>query len=303
MHDPTGRIVMWIGSNTDITDLVQARETIVERRKELERLVNERTAKLQEAVEQMEEFSYSVSHDLRAPLRSMSGYARILLDDYADKLDEDGRDYLRRIENAGARMDRLTQDILTYSRISRTAVQLEPVPLQTLISEIIEQHRHDHPDATYLIDGPLPIVLGNEALLTQVVSNLMSNATKFVAPGVLPRIRIRAETIDGSARLWFEDNGIGIAPGNQSRIWGVFERLHPKGSYAGTGIGLAIVRKAVEKMKGAAGLESDGTCGCRFWIQLSRASSPPHEPTRAHRTSVIVFSQNQLPPCDAEPHA
>ena len=268
----------------------------IERRKsaeQLEALVAERTASLQKAIEQMEEFSYSVSHDLRAPLRSMSGYARALLDDYADKLGDEATEYLRRIERAGMRMDRLTQDILTYSRISRTVTPPEAVALEPLVSEIVQQFRQDAPHATFEIAAPLPAVLGNEPMVTQIVSNLLGNAVKFVAAGVAPKVRVRAETRGEMVRVWFEDNGIGIAPEHQNRIWRVFERVHATSDYGGTGIGLAIVRKAAEKMKGAAGVESDGTNGSRFWVELSPAlsamSSVKTRPTSP--SGMIVFSK------------
>ncbi len=121
----------YIGACVDITESVQAKQTLSDSRKDLERLVNERTASLQEVITQMEEFSYSVSHDLRAPLRAMQGYATALLEDYADKLDPEGQDYLRHIASAGERMDRLTRDVLVYSKIPRTAFKLQPVALDS----------------------------------------------------------------------------------------------------------------------------------------------------------------------------
>src|SRR6185503_14316332 len=124
----------------DITEIVKVRETMAERRQELETLVAERTASLREAVAQMEEFSYSVSHDLRSPLRAMQGYARVVLEDYGDRLDAEGREYLQRIVNAGARMDRLTQDVLNYSKIGRGSMRLELVSLDKLITETIQQY-------------------------------------------------------------------------------------------------------------------------------------------------------------------
>ena len=125
--------------------------------------------------------------------------------------------------------------------------------------------------AEILIEGPLPPVLGNEALLTQCISNLLSNALKFVPPGTSPRVKIRAEALEGEVRVWFEDNGIGIAPENHSRIFRLFERIHPASHYEGTGIGLTIVRKAVERMGAHLGFESAPGKGSRFWIQLRKA--------------------------------
>jgi PAS domain S-box-containing protein len=245
----------------------------------LESLVNQRTASLRDVVAQMEEFSYSVSHDLRAPVRSMRGYAQAVLEDHGDKLDDNGRDLLGRILRNGERMDRLIQDLLTYSRVSRRNMPLEPVSVQKLVAEIIQQYPAIQPDrADIYIDEPLPDVLGHEPSLTQVLSNLLSNAAKFVPPGTRPRITITAELRGNVVRLWFEDNGIGIKPESQSRLFGMFERIHSDRPYEGTGIGLAIVRKAIERMNGTAGVISDGINGSRFWVELPLAPSPSDKP-------------------------
>jgi|GEM_PF-1124771 len=270
--NPQNEPVRLIGTVLDITDLVKARETMAERRGELEQLVAERTASLREAVAQMEEFSYSVSHDLRSPLRAIQGYAEIVLEDYKDKLDPQAHDYLQRISNAGARMDLLTQDVLTYSKIGRVAMRLEPVSLDRLVAETIQQYVYTaslHGGVT--VDAPLPSVLGHAPSLVQAVSNLLANAVKFVPKGTPPRVRVWAERRGAEVRLWVEDNGIGIPPEHQTRIWGMFERLNPREHYEGTGIGLAIVRKSIERMGGKVGLESDGKHGSKFWIQLPAA--------------------------------
>ena len=271
-RDDSGRVMRLIAAVFDITDLVKARETTEERRIELEHTVEERTASLQQAVGQMEEFSYSVSHDLRAPLRAIQTYAETLLEDYGAKLDDEGLEYLQRILNASARMDRLTRDVLTYSKVSRTSVAVAAISLDRLVSETIEQYAPaQRRNGAIRVESPLGSVLAHEPLLVQAVSNLIGNGIKFVVPGRELRLRIRTEPRDGEVRLWVEDNGIGIPPEYQHRIWGMFERVHPKESFEGTGIGLAIVRKAAERMGGSVGLDSDGVTGSRFWIQLPAA--------------------------------
>ncbi len=266
---PQGTFQGYIGACVDITESIQAKETLAERRKELERVVLERTASLQEAIAQMEEFSYSVSHDLRAPLRAMHGYATALLEDYQDKLDEDGREYLQRIISAGTRMDRLTRDVLVYSKIPRAEVPLHKVALDKLVTDIVQQYLQSKTKgAEITVATPLLPVVGNESFLAQAVSNLVDNAVKFSIADRLTRIRIWTEPHQNQVRLWVEDAGIGILPEHQSRIWGMFERIHPQHLYEGTGIGLAIVRKTIERMNGTMGVESDGATGSRFWIQL-----------------------------------
>jgi len=251
----------------------------IERRRSgetLERMVNERTASLREAIAQMEEFSYSVSHDLRAPVRAMQCYAEVLMEDYGAQLDEHAKKYLDRIIHGGTRMDRLIQDILTYSRLSRREIQLHPISLDKLTREIVRQYLDlgsaANPDIS--VEGHLSTVIGHEPSLSQAISNLLNNAVKFVAPGTAPKVHVRTERRNGDVRLWIEDNGIGIKPEYQHRLFSVFERVHPEKNYEGTGIGLAIVRKAAERMGGKAGVESDGVNGSKFWIQLPAAENP-----------------------------
>jgi signal transduction histidine kinase len=248
----------------------------IERRRSaeaLDALVNERTASLRQAIEQMEEFSYTVSHDLRAPVRAMRGYAEAILQDYGRQLDPEGIALLTRIHHNSARMDRLIADVLTYSRVSRRELRLEPLAMEKLLADVIQQYPEMQPPrATIEICPPFAPVLAHEPSLAQVLSNLLGNAVKFVAPGTQPRVRIRGEPLNGRVRVWFEDNGIGIKPEYQSRIFGMFERVHPHANYEGTGVGLAIVRKALERMNGTVGLESDGVSGCKFWIELPAAN-------------------------------
>jgi PAS domain S-box-containing protein len=240
----------------------------------LEALVNDRTASLRQIMAQMEEFSYSVSHDLRAPVRAMRGYADVILQDHGWRLEAEARELLTRIARSGERMDRLIQDLLTYSRISRREVTLEAVSLDKLVREVMQQYPDMRPEkADIEVEGRLPDVIAHEPSLTQVVSNLLSNAVKFVPPHGRARVRVRADQRDSRARLWIMDNGIGIKPEHQSRLFGMFERIHPESEYEGTGIGLAIVRKAIERMNGTVGVESDGISGSRFWVDLPMAQT------------------------------
>jgi signal transduction histidine kinase len=245
-----------------------------EHAQDLEIRVAERTASLREAVAQTEEFSYSVSHDLRSPLRAMQGYATALMEDYADKLDEQGRHYLHRIVNSSARMDRLIQDILTYSRLSRREFFPQPIILDRLVKDIIQQYPEMQPPNATIICGPLLNVTGHEPSLSQAISNLLSNAVKFVDAETTPKVKVWTEARDGRVILYVQDNGIGVRAEDQHRLFGMFERLHPEKRFPGTGIGLAIVRRAMDRMGGKAGMESDGVNGSRFWLDLPRADNP-----------------------------
>ena len=285
VKDRNGKIIGASKIARDITErkraereLHEARERLARAKNELERRVQERTASLQQAIEQMEEFSYTVSHDLRAPVRAMHGYAQVLQEDYADQLGEEARDYLQRIIRSGARMDRLIQDVLTYSRLTRRDVAIEPVCLDKLVREIAGQFPKIQSGAAQIfVEKKLPSVLAHEPALSQAISNLMDNALKFVEPGTTPRVHIRAERHNGQVRLCIRDNGIGIPLDQQARLFGMFERVHPDKKYEGTGIGLALVRKAAERMGGKVGMESDGRTGCQFWIQLPEANNYEHK--------------------------
>ena len=228
------------GSMRDITDQKRIAEN-------LERMVGERTAKLRETIGELEAFSYSIAHDLRAPLRSLQGYAEVLLAEHSDRLAPDGKEYLERIGTAANRMDRLILDVLNYSRIVRSDLRLERVPLGSLIDDIIETYPMFAPEkADIEVARPLPTVLGNDAMLTQVFSNLLGNAVKFTAAGLRPKIKVWSEFRGPYARVLVRDNGIGIAEDQHQKIFEVFQQADTR--HGGTGIGLAIVKKAIERI-------------------------------------------------------
>jgi signal transduction histidine kinase len=246
-----------------------AQSTLADRAGHLERLVAERTAKLQETVAELESYSYSIAHDMRAPLRSMSSFARLVQTEHGEQLDEVGKKHLGRVIAAAQRLDHLVTDVLNYSSVSRRKLDLRTVDLEKLLDEAIHNEpAFQSPRAEIEIQHPLHKVTAHEPSLMQVVNNLLSNAVKFVLPGVVPRVTVRSEVVNDDVRLWFEDNGIGIAPGDKERVFSLFGRLNPASEFEGTGIGLTIVRKAVERMDGKVGVESDRGNGSRFWIQL-----------------------------------
>jgi PAS domain S-box-containing protein len=238
---------------------------------ELEKTVVERTAKLREIVSELEAFSYSLSHDLRAPLRAIQGFTELVLTDYGDKIPE-GVDYLRRVVNAAARMDRLIQDVLAFARVSRQEIAVSRVDPEKLVRDLVEERPELHPPrGNVTVDSPLPPVIGHDASLTQCLANLLDNAVKFVPPGVVPQVRVFAERHGTRVRINVKDNGIGIEPEGQRRLFAVFQRLATAHTYQGTGIGLAIVRKAAERMGGTVGVESTPGQGSTFWVELPAA--------------------------------
>ncbi len=263
----------------DITKRKEAEEALSRANNEiarhavhLEEVVAERTAQLRETIGELEGFSYSVSHDMRAPLRAMQGYAQYLVEEYSSKLNEQAVDYLQQIMRSSVRLDCLITDVLSYTRILNAPLPMGPLDLHCLVRDIIDTFPSGPGGASAIqIKGALPTVIGNEALLMQCVSNLLSNAVKFVAPGDTPHVEVSAEsTGSSSARVWVKDTGIGIAPENHERIFRLFERIHPASEYEGTGIGLTIVRKAIDRMGAQVGFESELGKGSRFWIQLEK---------------------------------
>lgn len=258
-HEPYVVVVI-----VDITERKRMQHT-------LEQLVEERTAKLRETVGELEAFSYSIAHDMRAPLRAMQGFSQLLQEEYGEQIGQ-GKDYLRRIAASASRLDALIQDVLNYSKIVRAELLLTPVNTEELMLEILESYPNlQTPNVDIELISPIPAVLANPAALTQVFSNLLGNAVKFVEHGRKPKVRVWAEPAsNGFIRIWFEDNGIGIPKEAQDRIFVMFQRLNPPGEYEGTGIGLTIVRKAVERMGGKVGLESGPERGTRFWIELKQ---------------------------------
>ncbi len=279
VRDSKGRIIGASKIARDVTErkkaeeaMRQAKEILANHAAGLERLVNERTAALQETIVDLEAFSYSVAHDMRAPLRAMQSFARILVEEHSRHLNQTATGYLDRIIQSSHRLDRLIQDVLSYTKILQADFPLEHVDLDRLVRDIIGSYPDFHsPHSTVLVAEGLPTVLGNQAWLTQCLSNLLSNAVKFVRPGVPPLVKVFAETLNGHVRVWVEDNGIGISPRDKDRIFRLFERIHSVSEYSGTGIGLTIARKAIERMGGHIGVESELGQGSRFWIELKKA--------------------------------
>ncbi len=273
-----GAVQEWVGVHTDTTErkraeekLAEASEVIASRAGHLEKLVAERTAALRETIEELEGFSYSISHDMRAPLRAMQSFAQILEEDCSEALGPQGREYVRRIVTSADRMDRLIRDVLDYSRIARAELPRENVDLAALLNGILEGYpQFQPPMAEITVIFPVPRVHGNTAALTQCLSNLIGNAVKFVAPGVVPKVRIWAEVRGQRVHLFIQDNGVGIEPRIHDKIFEIFYRLGR--DHEGTGIGLAVVKRAAQRMGGRIGLKSAPGEGSTFELELDTAT-------------------------------
>lgn len=241
---------------------------------DLEKRVDDRTKELSASNKQLESFCYSIAHDLRAPLRSMAGFSTILLDEFALQLGDRGRGYLEKIVSAGQQMDSLIHDLLEYGRFTTVDFERKPVDSDEVLSQVIHTMQPVIHEKRALIQrkGKLPKISGHKVVLEAAFSNLLTNALKFVRPRTTPKVTIWPEEEDTQIRIWIADNGIGIEPRYHDKIFEVFQRLHPQESYPGTGIGLAIVQRALQRIDGDVGVESEPGKGSRFWIRVQRAA-------------------------------
>lgn len=252
----------------------RARAELQSANADLERRVQERTRSLEELTEQLNAFCYTVAHDLRAPLRTQLSFARMLLVDYGDQLEETGKDWAGRIVQAAERQSNILQDLMAHINVSRADLPLGPVSLVSAVQqaradlELELQQKDAVIDADSLDDC---FVLANPSSLHLIVQNLLANAVKFVKKGVKPEVRLSTERHEQYVRLQVADNGIGIDSKDIAKIFGPFQRLNRTSEYPGTGLGLAIVRKAAERMGGRVGVESEPGRGSRFWIELPLA--------------------------------
>ncbi len=257
----------------------QARLLVAERRfrAELEQQVQDRTTELVEVNRELDAFAYTISHDLRAPLRAMHGFADALLEDFGSTLPKEGQRFVSRIRAAALRMDALISDILTYSRLAREEVSLRPVALEAAVDQVLANMAPliEETRATISVAHPLPAVNAHRPTLVQAIENLLTNAIKFVAPGTRADVRITAEQRDDFVRLTIDDNGIGLDPAQHERVFQPFQRLHGVEAYPGTGIGLAIVRRSMDRMGGSCGVDPKPGGGSRFWIELQAAKEMP----------------------------
>jgi light-regulated signal transduction histidine kinase (bacteriophytochrome) len=275
--DSAGKAYAVAGISTDITARRQAEEQVRKLNAELEQRVRERTAELETTARELDAFAYSVSHDLRAPLRSLHGFSRFLEEDYSDRLDDDGREYVARIKSSVAKMGQLIDDLLRLSRATRTELNREPVDISALATEIIEELRATEPDRQVGVEvTPGLVATGDSHLLRLALDNLLSNAWKFT--GKCENAAITVGTLDqpGDQVFFVRDNGAGFNMRYEAKLFDPLQRLHTAEEFEGNGIGLAIVHRIVSRHGGRIWAESELGKGATFFFTVT-SSSPDAE--------------------------
>jgi len=268
---------VWHGFLIDITERRRAEQEIRSLNIDLEHRVADRTSELEAKHREMESFTYSVSHDLKAPLRGIDGYSRLLESDHADKLDEEGRFFVAMIRKATAQMGDLIDDLLAYSRVERGRPRLGPVAPGPVVQAVMDSVAGEAVGiALSALVEPGLVALGERDGLVLALRNLLDNAIKFTTGRDGRSIEIGVRATPGHVRFWVRDNGPGFDMRYHDRIFEIFQRLHRAEEFPGTGVGLAIVRKAVERMHGRVWAESAKGVGATFFIELAAAEQEPN---------------------------
>lgn len=250
--------------------LREALQQLAMAKQELEVRVLERTADLQQRNAELEAFSYSLSHDLRAPIRAIVSFTQLALEEFGQKVGLPATDYLEKAVSAAQRLDHLILDVLAFSKATRQKLVPETIDVEKLLRDILQERPEwTFPNAELTIESPLLPILGDRASLTQCLTNLLDNAVKFVRQGERPRIRVFTEQAGSGVNLCVSDNGIGIPESAQARIFDLFQRAH--NGYEGYGIGLAIVRRAADRMHGTVSVTSVPGKGSMFCVELPGA--------------------------------
>jgi signal transduction histidine kinase len=270
--DEEGRPLRMLGTHTDITAMRQAEQEIRRLNVELEKRVLERTAELAAVNKELETFSYSVSHDLKAPLRGIDGYSRLLLEDYENRLDEEGRLFLHNIRRGVEQMGQLIEDLLAYSRMERRSLHSHPLDLSLQVASALNERLAELQARGVEVEVGVHglMVHADPEGLAMVLRNLIDNALKFTRDRHPPRLAIEAQVRGKSIIIALADNGIGFDMQFHERIFEIFQRLQRAEDYPGTGVGLAIVRKTMQRMGGRVWAESIAGQGATFYLELPR---------------------------------
>jgi PAS domain S-box-containing protein len=268
VKDNDGRVVYWFGTNTDVSEIRKTQDTLLELTATLEQRIRERTAALEATNKELEAFSYSVSHDLRAPLRGIDGFSKMLLEKYAGQIDAAGQEYLRRVRNATLRMNRLIEDMLKLSRIGRTEMRREPIDVSELAAAVIADLRACDPDRRMQVDiQPDLHVTGDAGLLRIALENLLGNAWKFTGKTADAHIAV-GMTEQGARVFYVRDNGAGFDMSYADKLFSPFQRLHGEDEFPGTGIGLAIVQRIIARHGGRVWAEGHEGQGATIYFTL-----------------------------------
>jgi PAS domain S-box-containing protein len=257
----------------DITQLIESEQRVLQLNAQLEQRVRERTARLRDVNQELESFAYSVAHDLKAPLRGIHGFSQLLLADESARLSEQGRDYLTRVISSSQHMDALIDDLLSYSRLEREEVALEAVFLPDLFKSIAAAAEYELRAAGATLQAeiaPLSVIVSRSGL-TLALRNLIDNAAKFSRGAADPRIEVATRQEAGFCILSVRDHGIGFDMAYHDKMFELFQRLHARSQYGGTGVGLAIVRKAMQRMGGDVRAEGAPGAGATFFLRIPLA--------------------------------
>lgn len=254
----------------DITTSKNTQKKLLEYQEDLEQKVSRRTTQLEAKNRELETFTYSVSHDLKAPLRGIEGYSRLLVEGYRDQLDDEGQLFIDYVRKSTTQMNQLIEDLLAYSRMERRCLQNREINIKELIGLLLDERRHDIEKQGIRIQRTLALetIYSDYDSLRQILGNLLDNAIKFTKNCEQPTVDIGGEALPDSLRLWVKDNGIGFSPEYNKKIFHIFQRLEYSEDYPGTGIGLAMVKKAVQRINGEITVQASPGKGAAFYIEI-----------------------------------
>ncbi len=265
-----GRPKKVIGVSTDITHRKKSEDHVYSMNQILESLVENRTVDLQKANEELRSFAYSISHDLRAPLRAIDGFSKILVEEYSSQINQEAKRYLSLVQQNAVMMGKLIEGLLEFSRKGRQEMHLQTIETGKLVSAVLEDIRYDHPDHKAQVHiAPLPSITGDPLLIKQVYQNLLHNAFKFTSKTENPQIEVGCDMMEGQQIYYVKDNGTGFDMKYVDRLFGVFQRLHRTDEFEGTGVGLAITKRIIMRHGGTIWAEAEVGKGAGFYFTFT----------------------------------